>query len=514
MTLLKDTGTIRLDGNEDLLFVVGQGAATLHSWQAICNLKTMKFGDAITLKCYNHYDGPSQWKFDGDVNDSVGSNNGTITYNSNLKRLYKFLGNLNDSSASGVNASVGGGTLSYVSGPENEALSLNGASYATASDSGLPTGNNAVSVSCWINTSVTGGNQVIFAYGTASSNELFEFRILGSNKIDVTTNNAQLVTSNTVLSENTWYFITATWDGTTAKIYINGSLDNSATPSSLNLTLSGTAYIGQNFSQYLTGQLAELRIYNIALSAAQVSALYMVGEVGQSHTFDGGEYIQVGTALNYEGTQPLTIGFWIKHNSTGVEEAIISNLDSTNNFIGYEVFLGSSGNPAIWIINNYSGNNYLELNIANDLTDGLWHHVVFTYSGSRTGTGVSIYIDGSSVTPNIINNTLSGTSVSTKQLTFGARRDGTSPLTAQIDDLRIYDRVLSASEVSDWYNNPAQEMQSLIYAITYYGSQALNPPITPFIYLPYVSSIQYAVTAQQISGVPYKNIYWEYEQIT
>lgn len=81
----------------------------------------------------------------------------------------------------------------------------------------------------------------------------------------------------TSLSPNTWYFVAATWDGTTATVYLNGASDGS---SILGITAADSGIegaIGGNgnlANSGLTGRLDELQIWNYARSAATLAAEY------------------------------------------------------------------------------------------------------------------------------------------------------------------------------------------------------------------------------------------------
>ena len=88
----------------------------------------------------------------------------------------------------------------------------------------------------------------------------------------------------THLAVGTRYFLTATYDGTTAKLYVNGVLDNS-------LAASGSLYypggaglgLGRKYnspSANFTGTEQGVSIYNTALTATQISAHYAAGSAG------------------------------------------------------------------------------------------------------------------------------------------------------------------------------------------------------------------------------------------
>jgi hypothetical protein len=94
---------------------------------------------------------------------------------------------------------------------------------------------------------------------------------------------AQQLMSSTALTLGTWHHIAATYDGATVKIYFDGTLDASGAAAgdvgdnSGSLTFAHNAVRGAQESVnngYFTGALDEIRWYNRALSAAEITALH------------------------------------------------------------------------------------------------------------------------------------------------------------------------------------------------------------------------------------------------
>ncbi len=109
------------------------------------------------------------------------------------------------------------------------------------------------------------------------------------------------VYSETIPKENVWYHIVGTWDGTYQKIYINGKLENIASPQVLIGNFDSNLYIGAyggNIPQYaINGTIDDIRIYDRALSAEEIYQLYT-------------DYITVDfTADTTSGAAPLTVHF-------------------------------------------------------------------------------------------------------------------------------------------------------------------------------------------------------------
>lgn len=79
--------------------------------------------------------------------------------------------------------------------------------------------------------------------------------------------------SVSALNTNTWYHIAATYDGSSMKIYINGTLDASVTASG-NFTANGIMYLARNYdnTRTLNGFLDEFRVWKRALTATEILA--------------------------------------------------------------------------------------------------------------------------------------------------------------------------------------------------------------------------------------------------
>ena len=84
----------------------------------------------------------------------------------------------------------------------------------------------------------------------------------------------------TTLQANTWYFVTGVYDAATSTlhVYLNGQLDDgtllgTVTTSQRNSTAN--AYIGRrpsSTSNNFNGRIDDLRIYNRAMTPAQIQA--------------------------------------------------------------------------------------------------------------------------------------------------------------------------------------------------------------------------------------------------
>ncbi len=76
------------------------------------------------------------------------------------------------------------------------------------------------------------------------------------------------------LAANTWTHLAATYDGSAVKLYVNGALAASGTRSGTLAASGNPLQIGGDsiFGQHFAGTIDEVRVYNVALTAAQVQA--------------------------------------------------------------------------------------------------------------------------------------------------------------------------------------------------------------------------------------------------
>ena len=77
------------------------------------------------------------------------------------------------------------------------------------------------------------------------------------------------------LPVNAWTHLAATSDGSVLRLYRNGVMTSSAVVTGAPIASTGTLQLGASrFGEYFNGKLDEARVYNRALSAAEVLALF------------------------------------------------------------------------------------------------------------------------------------------------------------------------------------------------------------------------------------------------
>ena len=124
--------------------------------------------------------------------------------------------------------------------------------YVSFSDTGLPSGSSTRTVSGWVYFDAIDQDEVWFSYGTRDTNQGFFMGQYttdnGKHNIGFYGNNYQS-SSDAVATQ--WIYVVAVFEGTSLKIYLNGSLDVDRTVTgTVNTTLNG-GVVGDLFSDGL-----------------------------------------------------------------------------------------------------------------------------------------------------------------------------------------------------------------------------------------------------------------------
>jgi hypothetical protein len=167
------------------------------------------------------------------------------------------------------------------------------------------------------------------------------------------------------------------------------------------------------------------------------NATYAPGEVGQGFSFSApGDYVLITNSLSLQ-VQDLTIEAWIKRSST----TVIGN--GNGNILAY-----GPGGYAFWM--NGGKQPILSIGAQADaestgamITDTNFHHVAVTKSGST----VIFYVDGVASAPG----TLTGSFTFTTPLCIGANGSFQDTFLGTIDEVSLYNRALSPSEIQSIY---------------------------------------------------------------
>jgi hypothetical protein len=166
----------------------------------------------------------------------------------------------------------------------------------------------------------------------------------------------------------------------------------------------------------------------------------------QSMKVEPGEALEIADAGDFDRDQPFTAAAWVKLSSGSQMGSVMSRMDDRHDYRGWDMWI-ENGQVATHIINRWDSDAIKVLANAN-LKPRKWNHLMITYDGSGKAEGVSIYVNGERQQTTPVVNRLKGTIHTEVPFKIGQRNttsrlDGTS-----IEDVRLYNRALSASEAA------------------------------------------------------------------
>ena len=358
----------------------------------------------------------------------------------------------------------------------------------------------------------------------------------------VHTSNAAYVQVTGTISLNTWYHVVVTWsNGVGAAIYIDGVLAQ-FTASSLsrqqnsqqialgNIDSRGTSTVGYD------GLIDQYRYYNRVVSASEANTLYAETNATTSNTnlfnegagvalytfdydasdagrlYDGapnnvafGIEGKTNTGARFNGNnsritlpgisaiptnsspnKSYSVSFWINSNATRLNSTsgsyrsgqIFGFYDDTYSMIGFGGNTNSSFPTGKLFYYNYGGvgqrNNWIIT--PNSYADDNWHHVVVTdeYVSSGNTRNRKLYVDGSLIVSDSQANTWYPSAAGN---TIGSQNTN-NQLDADVDQARIFSKVLIQTEINTLYNSGNGEIACVYTATT----NDINYPTTNAAY--------------------------------
>ena len=280
-------------------------------------------------------------------------------------------------------------------------------------------------------------------------------------------------------------------------------------------TVPSPFLIGKNGNVAATwlGNIDEVAIWDKALTPAEVSALYSNGRPIKLHSppfnpiawyrmgdngvfkypqwllpensnkdkvsnysmdLDGtDDYIEMGDVLHQSGTTPFSLSAWVKVSTNAGHTVTYPIMNKrkkrsapTYTTYGYGMYLATSGgqfNKLGWSLigDTTTGvGNISKIALTLSINDGIWHHVVTTYNGSRAASGVTFYIDGVKKTSTqTLSDSFTGANINDPTVnfkmgkTFSSYGGGrTEWFDGSIDESAIFDIELSQTNISFMYS--------------------------------------------------------------
>ncbi len=349
--------------------------------------------------------------------------------------------------------------------------------------------------------------QYVLSLPNNSGNNGFDI-LIENGKLDSylqATNSAGSTGSQFVPKLGIWYNIVTTYDGTTHKLFVNGVFISSVGRSGTIQNGIGQTFLGRfssGFGAYSNNYTSNAQLYNRALTQTEILQNYQLyknrfgydvvenglvlnlnaqnyvsyretgtswydltgndntGTLTNGPTFDSttrsvvfdgvDDYVVTSSNIGISGATPRTLECWYYVDSTNTKS--ILGYGGQNNGLLFDTIVYYV-NGYLTVIGHYYGGGYDTISTLpsrNTININQWNHVVHMYDG----TTASLYTNGvfsNSKEFSVSNNSQLNTNNSTFKIGTGQYTGAYQYATGKISAARIYNKVLSQSEILQNY---------------------------------------------------------------
>jgi hypothetical protein len=181
---------------------------------------------------------------------------------------------------------------------------------------------------------------------------------------------------------------------------------------------------------------------------------WSAGQIGFGLSFDGADdTVNAGSGTTLDNLAAVTVAAWI--NATSMGEGGFGKIvfKATSPAPGAPVngwHFTVGGTNQLIFATDYSTTDVLRRSNANTISTGAWRHVLATWSGGTAATTIKIYVDGVEVSGYDTETAAVGSrpSDASSSLFLGNDANGARTFNGKLDDVRVYNRVLSAAEIT------------------------------------------------------------------
>ncbi|MBI5421659.1 LamG domain-containing protein [Candidatus Peregrinibacteria bacterium] len=300
-----------------------------------------------------------------------------------------------DYSSYANNGTLGGGNATFVPTWQNAATCGNNSGgcynfdgtndFIDTNDASFDfiDGINPFSVEAWIHPDAVTGERIVMAKHAVGQSGWW-LNIRNDTKLELASqgnwNNAGV--STTSLSPGNWYHVVGTYDGSNARLYVNGSYEAISPTTLSNVVSNYNLTIGsQTGSIFFDGIIDEPRVYNRTLSATEISNHYNAGKPNFQN-FNNAE-----TAIGDLWSSNLTCA-----DTYGVESS--ASTSNSVEILGFTADVSDGGSSATTPTN--VGSNVTFTGTYNAPSARLWYLAVCKTNAVTAGNDAAPTCDGGS----------------------------------------------------------------------------------------------------------------------
>jgi uncharacterized protein (TIGR02145 family) len=178
-----------------------------------------------------------------------------------------------------------------------------------------------------------------------------------------------------------------------------------------------------------------------------------IGKVGQALSFDGvDDYVSIAPTSAINNLGPMSISAWQYVNPNASFGDDIMTKISGGGVLSF-LFRSYWSSPVgrVEFVVKYGSQNLTVTSVSNSAEREKWQNLVVTWDGTASSSGVAIYVDGQEVSSyqTLVDGTGARSDDSTMSLYLS--NNSSNRLEGLLDDVRLYNRALSADEVAQLY---------------------------------------------------------------
>jgi mono/diheme cytochrome c family protein len=159
---------------------------------------------------------------------------------------------------------------------------------------------------------------------------------------------------------------------------------------------------------------------------------------------EGTSVLSVGDVGDFGFLDKFTCGAWVRYES-GTSGIVLSRMMEGARSEGYSLTL-QQGAIGVNLVKRWL-DDAIRVETARPLEPGAWHHVMFTYDGTRLASGIKVYVDGTEQALKVLLDDLNQSFQTKAPFRIGGGAAPEGRFEGGIDDVRVYGRALEAGEV-------------------------------------------------------------------
>lgn len=358
---------------------------------------------------------------------------------------------------------------------------------------------DSLSISAWVN--ITDKSSVGQIFRDYADNSITLRTNNGDIEFGMNSNSSEFTSITYSVENNRWYHVVASWNGSEMRLHIDGTQvgtaswsDAYAWDTNRNPSIGYKPY---NNSQYYSGTVSNVRLYDRGLSDSEIRELYEWGNGdfarplnnensssavarwafdgdasdswssndgavngglswtsdairGRAASFDGSSYVNLGDSedLGSNLGEAFALSVWVRPDSGDLDGSTNDALSKggANEWDNYQV--GIQNNQFFARVGT-EGSYYPKVSSQIKPAAGSWHHLVCIYDGEE----IRLYVNG------VVEDRNGDIAGSPNNISSAAKVGAFDPEGTQdnrywsgaVDDVRIYSKALSPEEIFELY---------------------------------------------------------------